>query len=124
MTSGKSKPKLSRVARERLSRSTLECANDWQLLVDLDKQAQLPPDIIATALRPDIVIWSRMARVVVLIELTCCAEGVREAQRRKQAKYIPLVNDINETKIWKASLHTLEIGARGLVATHTKPLRL
>ena len=59
-----------------------------------------------------------MARVVVLMELTCCAEeGVREAQLRKEAKYIPLVNDINETKTWKASLHTLEVGARGLVAT-------
>jgi hypothetical protein len=118
VTAGGSKPKLSKVAREGLARSTLECANDWELLVDLGKQAQFPPSIIASPLRPDIVIWSKMARVVVLIELTCCAEeGVREAQLRKQTKYIPLVNEINATKLWKASLHTLEICARGLVAT-------
>ena len=118
VTAGGSKPKLSKVAREGFARSTLECANDWELLVDLGKQAQFPPTIIASPLRPDIVIWSKMARVVVLIELTCCAEeGVREAQLRKQTKYIPLVNEINATKLWKASLHTLEICARGLVAT-------
>ena len=65
--------------------------------MDLGKQAQFPPSIIATPLRPDIVIWSKMARVVVLIELTCCAEeGVREAQLRKQTKYIPLVNQCNQ----------------------------
>ena len=72
VTAGGSKPKLSKVAREGFARSTLECANDWELLVDLEKQAQFPPTIIASPLRPDIVIWSKMARVVVLIELTCC----------------------------------------------------
>ena len=57
-----------------------------------------------------------MSRVVVLIELTCCAEeGMRNAQLRKETKYTQLLADINETKVWKASLWTLEIGARGLI---------
>ena len=59
-----------------------------------------------------------MSHKYILIELTCCAEeGIHNAHVRKDTKYTPLVNDINETKIWEASLFTLEIGARGLVAT-------
>jgi hypothetical protein len=89
------------------------------MVVDLDhKKAEFPPTIVATPLRPDIVLWSKMARVVVLIELTCPAEeGIQEARLRKETKYTELLNAINETKLWQASLFTLEIGARGLVAT-------
>jgi hypothetical protein len=59
-----------------------------------------------------------MSRVVVLIELTCCAEeGIQAARLRKETKYTDLVSSINDTGLWKAQLLTLEIGARGLVAT-------
>jgi hypothetical protein len=70
---------------ERFSQSVLECANDWRLNVDFDaKKAEFPPTIVATPLRPDIVLWSRMSRVVVLIELTCPAEeGMFNAQLRR-----------------------------------------
>ena len=57
-----------------------------------------------------------ICRALLFSELTCCAEeGIRAAQLRKETKYTQLVSDINETKVWKASLRTLEIGARGLV---------
>jgi hypothetical protein len=106
---------------ERVSQSVLECANDWKLLVDFDaKKAEFPPSILATRQRPDIVLWSQMSRVVVLIELTCCAEeGIGAANLRKEAKYTELVSEINNTNVWKASLFTLEIGARGLVGLST-----
>jgi len=81
-----------------------------------------PPEILSTNERPDVVIWSGMARIVILLELTCCAEeGVRAANLRKEGKYTGLVSDINATKRWKAELFTLEVGARGLVgsATHS-----
>ena len=96
---------------DRVSQSVLECANDWKLLVDFDtKKAEFPPAIVATPLRPDIVLWSQMSRVVVLIELTCCAEeGMSAARLRKETKYTELVSEINDTKIWKASLFTLEV---------------
>ena len=112
---------------ERFSQSVLACANDWQLKVDFDASAQFPPEILATPLRPDIVLWSVMSRVVVSIELTCCAEeSMRDAQLRKETKYTSLLNEINQTQVWKASLWTLEIGARGLVglSTHTTFTRL
>ena len=111
-----------------VTQSTLACANDWKLRVDFDaKQIDFPPAILATPLRPDIVLWSQMSRVVVLIELTCPAEeGIRNAQLRKETKYTELLDSINATNIWKASLWTLEIRARGLVglSTHKTFVRL
>jgi hypothetical protein len=96
--------------------------------VDFDaKKAEFPPSILATPLRPDIVLWSRMSRVVVLIELTCPAEeGMFNAQLRKETKYSGLVDDINATEVWKPVLFTLEVGARGLVglSTHKTFVRL
>jgi hypothetical protein len=102
---------------ERVTPSVLACANDWKLRVDFDaKQVEFPPTIIATSLRPDIVLWSVMSRIVLLIELTCPAEeGMAAAQLRKETKYAELLESINATNVWKASLSTLEIGARGLV---------
>ena len=97
---------------ERFTQSVLECANDWRLSVDFDsKKAEFPPSIVATPLRPDIVLWSRMSRVVVLIELTCPAEeGMFNAQLRKETKYTGLLDDINATEVWKPGAFTLEVG--------------
>ena len=75
-----------------------------------------PPLICATSLRPDIVIWSKMSRSVILIELTCCAEeGINAAQQRKETRYAELMEQINLTNC-KGSLL---IGARGLVGSRT-----
>ncbi len=96
--------------------------------MDFDaKKAEFPPAIVATGLRPDIVLWSRMSRVVVLIELTCPAEeGMLKAQLRKETKYTGLLDEINATETWKPWLFTVEIGARGLVglSTHKTFVRL
>ena len=102
-------------------RCLLDYANDWKMLVDFeDKKLVFPPTICATNLRPDIVIWSLMSRVVILIELTCCAEeGIGAAQVRKETRYAELLDEINSSTSWKASLLTLEIGARGLVGSRT-----
>jgi len=96
--------------------------------VDFDaKKVELPPTILATSLGPDIVLWWQMSRVVLLIELTCpVEEGMGAAQLRKEAKYSELLDSINATNVWKASLWTLEIGARGLVglSSHKTFVRL
>ena len=124
---GESKKRGSQEAA-RVTQSVLACANDWKLRVDFDaKQAEFPAAIIATPLRPDIALWSQMSRVVVLIELTCPAEeGMRNAQLRKETKYTELLDNINSTNVWKASLWTIEIGARGLVglSSHKTFVRL
>jgi hypothetical protein len=102
-------------------RCLLDYANDWKMLVDFeDRKLVFPPTICATNLRPDIVIWSMMSRIVILIELTCCAEeGIGAAQLRKETRYAELLDEINLSASWKASLLTVEIGARGLVGSRT-----
>ncbi len=37
--------------------SILQSAWDWKLQVDLDKKLMFPPEIMATTLRPDMVLW-------------------------------------------------------------------
>jgi hypothetical protein len=117
---GESKPREN--TRDALPLAVLDCANDWNIRVDFDrKQADFPASIFPTSLRPDIVLWSEMSRVVILLELTCCAEeGISRAQLRKETKYTELLGEINAGKVWKASLFTLEVGARGLVALSTQ----
>ena len=99
--------------------SLLDTANDWMMLVDYDKnKIVFPPMICATSQRPDIVIWSSMARTVIIIELTCPAEeGIQAAAIRKESRYASLLAQIEETKSWSGQLLTIEIGARGLVSS-------
>jgi len=99
-------------------------ATDWKVLVDVGRNKLLfPPEIYSTSQRPDIVIWSKKLHKVVLVELTVPAEeGIEAAQARKEARYLDLCNDINSDKSnpWKASLMTIEVGARGFVAHTTR----
>jgi hypothetical protein len=99
----------------------LGCANDWKLLVDFDhRQYVFPPSICATSERPDVVLWSVRARMVILLELTVPAEeGMHAAQVRKEAKYAKLLDSIAASNFWKPRLWTLEVGARGLVSSRT-----
>ena len=56
-----------------------------------------------------------------MLELTCPAEeGIQAAKLRKQSKYMPLLNNISSGTAWKPILLTLEVGARGFVATSTR----
>jgi hypothetical protein len=112
--------KTSRKKNNEPNRPLLAVANDWMMLVDFDhRNIVFPPSICATDQRPDIVLWSRMSREVILLELTCCAEeGIEAAKVRKQVRYHELVESINLTN-WKAQLLTIEVGARGLVGGST-----
>ena len=79
-----------------------------------------PPEIVATPLRPDVVLWSPSARRVYLIELTCPAEeGIEEASIRKEARYLEL-QDLIEQAGWRVGVKPIEVGARGFVA-HSVP---
>ncbi len=100
--------------------SMLDGAHDWKILVDFDKSPIVfPPEIYATAERPDIILWSISAKRVILIELTCPAEeGIEAAQVRKIARYTDLVKEINRSG-WSANQFAIEVGARGYVALST-----
>ena len=78
-----------------------------------------PAEICGTSQRPDIVVWSPLSKIVILIELTCPAEeGIQNATNRKQERYTDLQLLIRQNN-WKSHLFTIEVGARGFVAKST-----
>ena len=91
------------------------------MIVDYDhNRIVFPPEIYATPLRPDIVIWSVAAKKVILLEQTCpCEEGIADAQTRKLNRYQPLADDIKANTPWDVSIMAYEVGARGFVARST-----
>ena len=91
-------------------------ANDWTLLVDTGRQLKFPEEIVVTNKRPDIVVFSRRTKQVVMIELTVpWEERVEESNERKLAKYQPLV-DACKAKGWRTWCFAVEVGCRGFVA--------
>lgn len=100
-----------------ISRSVLDSANDWQLLIDFDHcHITFPVNIYLTAERPDIIIFSLSTRSVVLIELTCPAEeNIGNANSRKTLKYKELCASV-ESEGWAVHFYTIEVGCRGFPA--------
>ena len=103
-----------------LSKSLLKAANDWQLLIDFDICRMLfPVTIVATDLRPDVVVWSACTKTVILGELTCPAEeNFDNANARKMDRYAELCEQIRLAG-WTVHLRTFEAGARGFVSNRT-----
>ena len=83
--------------------------------VDLGKQLVFP-NIIYTAQRPDIVIWSPNDRKLVMVKLTVSWEArCEEAYKRKMAKYTELQEQCR-SRGWSTWLFPVEIGCRGFPA--------
>ena len=100
------------------------CASDWVFLFDLEDALICPPEIAATLQRPDIVIFSRALRQVILIELTVPLDDrVSVAHERKRKRYLPLLS-LCQSNGWNATHFPVEVGSRGFVAySLTKCLR-
>lgn len=87
--------------------------------VDLDKKLVLLPEIVATTLWPDMVLWSPTTNLAYVVELTApCEDGVEEAYERKKNKYSDLAAEASQNG-WKTSIFLVEVGCRGFVATST-----
>ncbi|MCP4489606.1 MAG: hypothetical protein GY820_20160, partial [Gammaproteobacteria bacterium] len=57
--------------KKKVKAGIIDSANDWIILMDLrQKQTHFPPHIITTTDRPDLVMYSDRAKVVVMLELT------------------------------------------------------
>ncbi|KAL5016444.1 hypothetical protein ScPMuIL_006033, partial [Solemya velum] len=79
--------KTSRNANSKAS-GILATANDWEMQADVGGKTTFPGEVITTTLRPDIVLWSRTSRQVILVELTVPWETrLEEAHERKLTKY-------------------------------------
>lgn len=72
-------------------RSLLSLGGEWQLAAYLNRQLKFPPEITASSLCPDIVLWSVPAREVIMVELTVPLEEEMEAAyERKKQRYAEL----------------------------------
>ena len=78
----------------------------------------VPPDLVATGQRPDIVLLDRQKKTIVLLELTCpfdsSATSFKSALDRKTDRYDRLTLDC-EGLGYTAYNTPLEIGARGVI---------
>lgn len=90
----------------------LTSATDWDMRVDLRRQLKFPEKITTSTLRPDIVLWSRATKQVVLLELTVpWEERIEEAHERKLGKYQPLTQQCQQVG-WRACKLPVEVGCR------------
>ena len=96
-------------------RGLLAIADDWALRVDLNTPLIFPLEIVETNLRPDMVLWSRKLKHVIIIELTVPWETrFLESHQRKLTKYEPLVAECIRVG-WAARCEPVDVGTRGIV---------
>ena len=94
-------------------RGILASANDWEIRLDLNSRLYFPPDIIITDMRPDLIIWSKLRKIVIIGELTVPWEdNIDERNEYKRAKYQELVSDI-KARGWTVHCFPFEVGCRG-----------
>jgi hypothetical protein len=97
------------------SASFLDPAGEWQIAIDL-KHLVFPTEILVTAQRPDIVVWSRLLKHIILIELTVpWEENIEASHKRKLDRYNELVAQCRK-KGWRCELFAVEVGVRGFVS--------
>ena len=88
-------------------------SSDGKLSVDFDSSLVFPSFIAITASRPDIVIYSILKKVVILIELTSpCEEYFEDRHFDKIARYEALCVGIRGNG-WRHHLFAIEVGVRG-----------
>ena len=98
--------------------------DNLEIFVDLPNLdfngSTIPPDILTTTQRPDIVILNRAEKKIFLLELTCSLEqNADTANAYKTTKYTPLKADL-EAKGLSVSLVPFEVGSRGHISKENK----
>ena len=74
----------------------------------------IPPHVLVTALKPDIVIVSDNSLDIIIFELTCPWDtNIVRSHNYKSEKYAPLVADLFQTRI--VSFFSIEVSARGQI---------
>ena len=94
--------------------SLLDAANDWRISADLKDEDCFPELVRSSGLRPDIVIFSSLAKTLLFIELTVPWESNMEASNiLKEERYRILAQDL-ERAGYRVEIFPVEVGARGL----------
>ena len=104
-----------------LAQALIEANNEgsWIIYADIPGMnmngGTIPPDVLITAERPDLVLLDRSKKSIELYELTCSFEkNIDSAFVRKSKKYNDLKSDLIKAG-WTTSLIPFEIGSRGYV---------
>jgi hypothetical protein len=96
--------------------SLLDGANDWILIVDLDKTFVWPIDEVLTDERPDVIIVSRSKKIIIWGELTSPSERrMKVSATIKTARYKKLKIALL-VKRWSVHDFTFEAGSIGFLA--------
>ena len=75
----------------------------------------IPPNILPTSQRPDLVIVNNAKKLIHVVELTIPFErNIASAHNRKIERYSSLISDINSGE-YNCVLSCIEIGSRGLI---------
>ena len=79
---------------------------------DAGNGGSIPPDVIVTAQRPDLVVINRNLKSVIILELTCPWDSnVDRSHEFKMDKYAALVKDLSAE--FKTELYCVEVSVRG-----------
>ena len=74
----------------------------------------VPPHVLVTALKPDIVIISEQTEEVIVFELTCPWDSnISRSHTYKSEKYSPLITDLSQRFV--TSFFSIEVFARGQI---------
>ena len=75
----------------------------------------IPPDVLVTGSRPDLVLLNRQEKKIFILELTCSFESnIEAANARKKIRYTSLKHDL-EDQGYNCTLLPFEDGSRGYV---------
>ncbi len=84
-------------------------ALNWELRVDLRRQLKFPHQVMATSLRPDMVLTPAASKQVLLIELTVpWRNRIEETSEWKRAKYQELVQQCRRAG-WKTRCEPVKV---------------
>ena len=79
----------------------------------------IPPHILVTALKPDLVIVNELSQEIIVFELTCPWDSnIARSHNFKTEKYAPLIADLSCTRI--VSFFAVEISARGQISKENR----
>ena len=98
-----------------------------RIVADLDgfrvaANVTIPPNVVVTALKPDLVLIDEVTGDMEIFDLTSCADrerNINEARVFKQRKYAPLVADIRATGR-KAEFISFEVCSLGNIRSDSK----
>jgi hypothetical protein len=79
---------------------------------DAGNGGSIPPDVLVTAQRPDLVVINRTLNTVIILELTCPWDSNTDRMHKfKMDKYAALVRDLSLN--FKTELYCVEVSVRG-----------